>query len=56
VNSLLEKRGINAQVEEITVASFEEAAVLRFPGSPTVRVNGRDVDPPVEKQEDYGLG
>jgi hypothetical protein len=27
------------------VRSQEEAEALRFPGSPTIRVDGRDVDP-----------
>ena len=56
MNSLLEKMGISTQVEETTVASAAEAAALRFPGSPTVRVNGRDIEPQAETPADYGLG
>jgi hypothetical protein len=34
----------------------EAARALRFPGSPTVRVRGRDVQPEAEERTDYGLG
>ena len=39
------EEGIGAFVEQIEVLSDEDAARLRFPGSPTIRVNGADVDP-----------
>ena len=32
------------------------ADTLRFVGSPTVRVRGRDVQPEAEADTDYGLG
>jgi hypothetical protein len=34
-----------AEVEMREVHSDEEAAALGFPGSPTIRIDGRDVDP-----------
>jgi hypothetical protein len=34
-----------AEVEMREVRSEEEAETLRFPGSPTIRIDGRDVDP-----------
>jgi hypothetical protein len=34
-----------AQIEMREVTTDEEAAALRFPGSPTIRIDGRDVDP-----------
>jgi hypothetical protein len=36
---------LEAQVEEIEVLTDEAAARLAFPGSPTIRVDGVDVDP-----------
>jgi hypothetical protein len=56
VSSLVEKHGLKALVVETIVGSAAEAETLRFPGSPTVRVNGRDVEPQAEVKEDYGLG
>jgi hypothetical protein len=34
-----------ADVEMREVRNDEEAAALGFPGSPTIRIDGRDVDP-----------
>ncbi len=42
---VLRERGLDAEVEIRHIATREEAAELRFPGSPTIRVDGRDVDP-----------
>ena len=40
----LAERGLEADVELREVHTQEEAEALRFPGSPTIRVDGRDVD------------
>ena len=56
VNSILERKGIEANIVETIVGSAEEAETFRFPGSPTARVNGRDVEPQAELQQNYGLG
>ena len=45
LGEVLEKRGIEADVVEREVLTDEEAEELAFPGSPTIRVDGRDVDP-----------
>ena len=37
--------GRDVQLELREVHTDEEAAALRFPGSPTIRIDGRDVDP-----------
>lgn len=37
------EEGLNVSVEEIRVQSEEEARRLRFPGSPTIRINSRDI-------------
>lgn len=42
---VLRATGSDAEVQLREVRSDEEAEALRFPGSPTIRVNGRDVDP-----------
>ena len=33
------------EIEEHVVATEEEAEFLRFPGSPTIRIDGVDIDP-----------
>jgi hypothetical protein len=40
----LAERGVEADVELREVRTQEEAEALRFPGSPTIRIDGRDVD------------
>jgi hypothetical protein len=37
--------GIDVPVQEIEVVTDEQARRLHFPGSPTIRVDGVDVDP-----------
>jgi hypothetical protein len=46
---------MEVQVEEVEVASVEEAVSKRFLGSPTVLVNGVDIDPQARQRTDYGL-
>ncbi len=45
LREVLAERGVDAEVIEHEVTSDEEAQRLSFPGSPTIRVDGRDVDP-----------
>ena len=44
LRDVLETRGLEAEVVEHEVTTNEEAERLGFPGSPTIRVDGRDVD------------
>ncbi len=46
---------MDAQVKLVAVNTDEEARWLRFPGSPTVRVDGKDLFPASER-EDWRLG
>jgi hypothetical protein len=45
LEEVLRERGLDAKVQIRHVATREEAVELRFPGSPTIRIDGRDVDP-----------
>ena len=45
LGDVLAERGIEAEVQMREVKTDEEAQALRFPGSPTIRIEGRDVDP-----------
>lgn len=42
---ILEEEGVSAEIEVIRVETFEEAKRYHFPGSPTILVDGRDIDP-----------
>lgn len=54
VAQLLREAGSDASVETTLVATEADALRLAFPGSPTVRVDGVDVDP--EAPTRVGLG
>ncbi len=45
--------GIPNEVEVIKVETEDQARELRFVGSPTIRVDGQDIDPPIDSR--YGL-
>ncbi len=45
LDDVLAERGIDAPIELREVFTHDEAVALGFPGSPTIRVDGRDVDP-----------
>ena len=41
----LESEGVSAQIEQVLVRDHGMAESLKFPGSPTIRIDGRDVEP-----------
>lgn len=45
LEEVLTSRGISAPIQMREVRTDDEAEALRFPGSPTIRIDGRDVDP-----------
>ena len=47
---------LEASVRTVEVESPKEALRLRFLGSPTVRVNGLDIDPAVRDRTDFAFG
>lgn len=45
LREVLAGEGLDVEVEHRDVRTQAEAEALAFPGSPTIRVDGRDVDP-----------
>ena len=45
VLSVMREQGIAAMVAEVEIRDAEAAKAARFLGSPTIRVNGVDIDP-----------
>jgi hypothetical protein len=45
VRSVAEEMELNIDLEMVLVENEAQARELNFVGSPTVRVNGRDIDP-----------
>ena len=55
LRKVLADEGVQAEVELVAVNTDKDACSLRFPGSPTIRVDGRDLFPAPER-EDWRLG
>ena len=55
VRDVVQSLGIDATIREVEVRDAEEAVRLRFLGSPTVQVDGEDVDPAVRSRADYSF-
>jgi len=53
LKKVLREDNINAEVEVIRIQTDEEARELRFIGSPTILVDGKDIQPPTTSR--YGL-
>jgi hypothetical protein len=45
LRDVLEEQGVVAEVEIVRVDTFEEAEKERFPGSPTIVIDGHDICP-----------
>ena len=55
LRGLLDQAGITSPVELVAVLDDDAAQAQRFLGSPTLRVDGRDVEPGAEQRTDFGL-
>jgi len=55
LRELMEEAGVDVPVELRRVESVEAADRERFLGSPTLRIDGQDVDPPASERTDFGL-
>ena len=55
VDRVIVEMGGEADVRLVDVASEESARQERFLGSPSIRVNGRDIEPGADVRADYVL-
>ena len=55
VERLLADRGLAGHLELVRIASIEEAEARRFLGSPTLRVDDRDVESGADERWDFGM-
>jgi hypothetical protein len=56
LGALLGEAGLEGTIACTRVDTIAQARAARFLGSPTVRVDGRDIDPAAAGRRDYGLG
>ncbi|KAA0223895.1 DUF2703 domain-containing protein [candidate division KSB1 bacterium] len=52
---VLRENRIKTTLHNIRIDSRDEAVAKRFLGSPTIRINGRDIDPSAEHRADFGM-
>ncbi len=55
VRALASKLGIGVSIEQVIVATAEEAAAARCIGSPTVLIQGQDVEPDARGTTCFGV-
>jgi hypothetical protein len=55
VKEVLTAEGVATEIQEVLVRNEGMADQLRFRGSPTIRINGRDVAPEPQKAQSFGL-
>ena len=55
VRDVVRTLGVDATIREVEVRDADDAARLKFFGSPTVQIDGQDVDPVVRNRVDYSF-
>jgi hypothetical protein len=55
LREVLSAENFQKHVNEVLVRDAEMAQSLKFPGSPTIRINGHDVEPQSEQTVSFGL-
>jgi hypothetical protein len=50
LRKVMAEEGISREVEVLEVETEDQARELRFVGSPTIRVEGKDIDPPSDSR------
>jgi hypothetical protein len=56
VTAVAARLGIEVSIDRVVVETAEDANRLRLLGSPTIQLNGRDLDPSARDRTDFGLG
>ena len=54
LRATLSAENVQIPVNEVLVSDAATAQLLKFPGSPTIRINGHDVEPPSEQTASFG--
>jgi hypothetical protein len=56
VREVVAGAGGSAEIREVEIKSPEEAESRRFLGSPSVRINGCDIEPGASERTDFAFG
>ena len=55
VQEALRQEGVLAEMVEVEVSDAATARTVGFLGSPSVRIDGQDVEPPARSAQEFGL-
>ena len=55
LDKTLRELGLTEDIREIEVSDSPQAQALSFPGSPTIRIDGIDVEPSLQREKSDGL-
>jgi hypothetical protein len=55
LHAVLNRLGLQAEFHRMEVHTDKDAEQYAFPGSPTIRINGRDIDPEGARDQRVGL-
>jgi hypothetical protein len=55
LREILAGESVEAHLNEVLVSSAAMAHSLKFPGSPTIRINGHDIEPQGGETTSFGL-
>jgi len=55
LREILAGESLEAHLDEVLVSSAAMAHSLKFPGSPTIRINGHDIEPQKGETASFGL-
>jgi hypothetical protein len=55
LKDVLSAEGVRAEIQQVAVTDLQSAQGYRFRGSPTVRINGRDIAGEAQRPESFAL-
>ncbi|MCR4318798.1 MAG: DUF2703 domain-containing protein [Candidatus Brocadiaceae bacterium] len=55
IKEVIAEEAVDAEISLVLIDTPEDARRLQFTGSPTVRINGMDIEPNMQAIKDYGL-
>ena len=56
INELSRNQTVKVDIKELTINATSEAHSAKFLGSPSIRINGKDIEPESIEKSDYGFG
>jgi hypothetical protein len=56
IDKLTRDQPVTIDLKETTISSIQEAKTAKFLGSPSIRINGKDIEPESIGKTDYGFG